>query len=428
MPREELLKKVEALLADGPFTSQEIDYWQERLPLCSEQDLSDLFDLLSTKQELIDKTNEIFSDAADDLLIKSAESPKVIPKDFDLVDWSLKNVTDFFKQGLAKIIQDEKVNLEAQIDQYFVDDAADGISVAEEAQAILAALRANQEPFPAGTSVVIGKWLSLYAQSVSSDKLERASIDRLNFVNQNESARQLKEPERAVILRLLKLFDFLEEVATLRFVFEETPAAAEAEAVRPAGAVGQPVVAAPVRPVAPVKPAAKPIPQEEILKLYRGSEAENSAIEQKVAELNQKLDSNLVLARQEFYQALMAAQPDRLTVLAYLYFLAQRGQLDGVLKEDDRFYKLMEGELVRLGQRGLLNDFKMAPAAPQFIQLFLELVLQGKLGLAENEAARQALRLVNVLKQAGLPAQAGHDKYGKIAYFDLTTNEFKWKK
>ena len=64
----------------------------------------------------------------------------------------------------------------------------------------------------------------------------------------------------------------------------------------------------------------------------------------------------------------------------------------------------------------------MYPTAPQFVRLFLEISLEERLKLTESEAARIGLHLANLLKRAG------NDKYNQIAYFDMGSGEFKWRR
>lgn len=68
-----------------------------------------------------------------------------------------------------------------------------------------------------------------------------------------------------------------------------------------------------------------------------------------------------------------------------------------------------------------LDTFKVFPGAPQFERLLLQIVLQDTLGLSENDAAREALQIANILRRRG------DDSLVDIAYFDDVQRTFTWK-
>lgn len=193
----------------------------------------------------------------------------------------------------------------------------------------------------------------------------------------------------------------------------------------PVPAAPQIVNKAPISPVTP--PPATPTStgqwtQSQIVVRYQGDQTKAAAVASRGTILQQSTHGEAAAARNVLYAAINAVQPDEVEIVATLQLLANTDALDDILRDDSRFTQLVAQAIERQGNTSRLSDLKLYPKAPQFIQFFLELVLQQKVGLAEDAAARWGLQLANALKRAG------NDKYSQIAYFDIADGKFHWRR
>lgn len=68
-----------------------------------------------------------------------------------------------------------------------------------------------------------------------------------------------------------------------------------------------------------------------------------------------------------------------------------------------------------------LDTFKVFPGSPQFVKLFLQVLLQETLKLPEPDAAREALQVANILRRRG------DESLMDVAVFDEGLGAFAWK-
>jgi hypothetical protein len=256
----------------------------------------------------------------------------------------------------------------------------------------------------------------------------------MTFLGSGPKALQdLDKKNKDLLLRLLQTYDYIKYLAVQLGSDKRLPVAAPglplAASVTAADIPQKLAVAPPVgrdqrnpARVAVAAPAKPRFTEAEIMARYQGGEQEWQKIQIKVGELNQSNAGDFAKVCDGFYSLLTGMGLNQVEILGYLYLLADEEKLDDLLKEDKRFYQLVADDLQSKGEKQLVNDFKMYPTAPQFIRWFLEIVLQKKLKLPENEAARIGLRLGNLLKQRG------NDKYSQLAYFDMSSGEFRWKR
>jgi|GEM_PF-1652986 len=182
------------------------------------------------------------------------------------------------------------------------------------------------------------------------------------------------------------------------------------------------VPSAPVAPTLAAPTTAGQWSQSQIVARYQGDQTKAAAVANRGAALQQTTHGDPAAGRDALFAAINAVQPDEVEIVAALQLLASTDVLDDILRDDNRFTQVVSQALERQGNINRLNDLKLYPKAPQFIQFFLELVLQQKIGLAEDEAARWGLQLANALKRAG------NDKYSQIAYFDVADGKFHWRR
>ncbi|MFA5358342.1 MAG: hypothetical protein WC310_00790 [Patescibacteria group bacterium] len=302
----------------------------------------------------------------------------------------------------------------------------------------------------------VANWLKLYLGSLGVELVNRVTYQ--GWLSQEQNIQQLTEEEKERIKYLFEVYEELKlssvsvEGCEETFVIDEdtdTPLVLyrgkiesalppqedidllkKIEAVlsgkpvslsAPTGAPSQPaVISAPIPAVA--KPATSAIDRDEIIRKYEGDVKENRSIEDRMTQFTKTTGGKQRELANSLNLLLTGAAPDKLDIIAILYILAKKNAMEDLIKDDDRFYKLVEQDLTRRGGKQQLNDFKMYPTAPQSIRYFLEVLLQHKLRLSEGEAAKWGLHIVNILKKSG------NEKYGKIAYFDLEAGDFRWQK
>lgn len=174
-------------------------------------------------------------------------------------------------------------------------------------------------------------------------------------------------------------------------------------------------------PAAPKKKAAKKLP-EEIQAIYNGSEDERAQLEtfanelEKIGDEKKRRDmlySNITSEEAETYN------PTR--IAGELIAFASDGTLPKLLEDDERFRGLVSEYLEENDQGSALIEMKAAPAAPKFMNMFLQIVLRGYCGFPDADSARFGLRIANLLKRHNL------GQYSGIAGFDVDAGAFVWK-
>ncbi|MBI5621715.1 hypothetical protein HY933_02525 [Candidatus Falkowbacteria bacterium] len=170
-------------------------------------------------------------------------------------------------------------------------------------------------------------------------------------------------------------------------------------------------------PAAPVKYS-----QEEIIKRYQVNQGEIEEIARLAADAQSRFANNLPAIISALQQAIQANPPDRSTMLSLLYLLARLGSLGALLRSGSPLVALVQDTLQHQGQTQLAADFRLHPGDPRFIVWLLSHLLETKLKMTENDSARFGLRLANLGKQAG------DGRLSQLAYFDMDTGEFRWKR
>jgi len=274
-------------------------------------------------------------------------------------------------------------------------------------------LRENQEII--SPSVTVAQCLTDYNRTIQSSQ-PRSAVDRLGYINTAPILRKFSSDEQSVAIEIIELYDFLLDLIATQPSLPQAGPVVNNTGIRP-------------RPIVTPRPVTRPITpaysQEEIYSRYQGSEDERRQIGDRQAQIASTTGRDFSKLADQLY--LMIGKPrvdelERYDVIATLRVLAETEKLDDVLREDTRFFKILHDEVVRRGDNDLATDVRVHPTSPKAIQWFLSLVFEGKLQLNENDAARFGLQLGNLLKKAG------NDKYANLAYFDMTTGNFRWRK
>lgn len=167
-------------------------------------------------------------------------------------------------------------------------------------------------------------------------------------------------------------------------------------------------------------PAEQEIKAEaDIMSLYKGDPvfAENVDKEIKIVTEKTRNEYNKVADLLEDY----LLKRDKIGVVASLKVLADIGVLNEFLSMDKRFSNMLSSYYRRVNRPNESQNLMMASKTPHHLTNFLKYLLIVRLQLAEQEAARIATQLANILARQGLT------QYADMAYFDMKDKQFHWK-
>ncbi len=454
MSKEDLIKKIKDFLDDCYLSSNEVDFWREKIDTLPEVELMDLLPLLQEKDKILQETGDFLLDTLDQAALDNNQR-KQIPATVGLVGKPLNDIADIFKNDLLKWLNDPEVDLLKQLVRHYdqqIKMGRNNFSFSLVGRNVFENTQKLFEKSYAVRSMTVGDWVKAY--QASNNKAKRGGLDRLNFVNQNEKAKKLTEVDRAGLLKLLKIVDFLKNPSSLDEQAEvrKVPAAPIASSVSAEKvdlgvsqseqkSIVDPVIKPDpklvLKPVLKskdglvvkkkIEPLVAPIAtakysKEDILKKYQENQVEVDQIASYAVDKQNQFSNNMTAIHQALYQAVEAQSPDRREVLSLIYLLSKLGSLGTVLKGNDSMNRLLQNHLQYEGQTQLLNDFKLHPGDPKFVSWLLSHILQDRLKMDENEAARFGLRLNNLSKQVG------DEQFGQLAYFDMDSGKFRWKK
>jgi len=210
MKKKELIEKIKKYLRKY-YLDEDYDNWIDKLEIMTIADLNYLFDLL---QEYIKNLHAFedylyeLKDKFDEIQEEKREALYKIPDHISLLDLKIEKLAEIFNENLVSILVQERMNIFVELDEYFFLSRDLGEDIVEQFDILTEAIIRNQEVlFDDEKKTTIGEWLSLYDQF--HDKNTRKSIDRVRFVNQDENAKILNQEARNILLRVLKIYDFL---------------------------------------------------------------------------------------------------------------------------------------------------------------------------------------------------------------------------
>lgn len=154
---------------------------------------------------------------------------------------------------------------------------------------------------------------------------------------------------------------------------------------------------------------------QEVYSVYLGDLEPQKKITQEELRF-QKKDTTLL--RLEFFTSVQ--KKNVFASVALLRLLAHRGDIGKLLDEDQKLKKYLSTVWEKKGGKALSEEFQKQPSLPKFVKMFLQYVLEERLGLSSSDAARVGAQIGNLYKKAGKP------EYSQMAYFDAQTKEFRW--
>ena len=211
MSKEQLIKQLNTFLDESPFDDSEVSFWKEKMLKMNNTELEELFGLLKEKLKIITNANDLFVKIAEDAVEEKNKRQAVIPAKASIVDMSIDDVVVIFKNKILDLLKDDHLDIFNQLNQFFNNAKLAGAKVVEEFDMLIKALHKNNNIFTRKykglNTMTVGGWLNLYNRF--NDKSGRKSIDRISFVNNDENAKKLDKERKNILLKLLKLYDFL---------------------------------------------------------------------------------------------------------------------------------------------------------------------------------------------------------------------------
>jgi len=280
---------------------------------------------------------------------------------------------------------------------------------------ILRGLKANQERLGSRSMTVnravvppyVGNWLADYDHG-STGAGARRDLARITYLNQSQNVKGLRAEERETLRQVLKSYDFFKFPVLASGRVAATGHVVPEEAQRP---LSESAAGAAVPPVPDVM-------QQRIQLAYQGEIAQERMVAREADGLKRAVGSDPGKLSAAFFAAVQEKNVAR--TIAALRLLCERGGLERMLADDRRLQRyLLTVWPARYGAAAAAQ-FAEAPTARQSVQMFIQYVLQERLGLPEGEAARAGVKLGNIF------TQRGRHEYEKLAYFDVKSKTFKW--
>ena len=337
------------------------------------------------------------------------------------VPFASENETeDLFRKHLLLASQDEiDFNQKAVGFMQFV--FGDNQAVQARRNLVLGALKQNDELIGGKPIKIEGEiepqkpaiknWLRDYDQ-ISRLEQRRERLSLLEYTNTNQNIRILSATEKEILRQVFGLYDLVRFMVQSPTVIE-TGHTLPTELTSPVEEISE-TIPAPVTEVANMDF----VLQQEVLAAYRGDTEQQQAVVKELKKLESKSKGDMAWLHQEFFTAVQ--KQNMVRTVALLRLLAEKGDLENFMVTDEKLGKFLAATWEKQYGAATAQEFQANPAQPKFLSLFLQYILQQRLGMSENDAARVGLQIGNIF------VNAGKKGYNKIAYFDVTTKVFQW--
>jgi hypothetical protein len=158
--------------------------------------------------------------------------------------------------------------------------------------------------------------------------------------------------------------------------------------------------------------------EEQIIEAYQSDINRRKLIDKAEEKLVSEFGDNISQLRAEFFVAVQKKNVAR--TVACLRLMAQKDDFEKFLREDIKLNRFLAAAWAKQFGQEFASEFNQDPGQLKFIRQFLRYVLQERLGLEQNEAARIGLQIGNIL------VGRGKKGYNKMAYFEVKSQGFKW--
>ena len=277
----------------------------------------------------------------------------------------------------------------------------------------LKALQANQERLGKRSLIIEGEkeifsplvknWLKDY-DLFTTLEARRRGVGLLEYMSTNRNVRQLLELEKASLRKILQLYDYLRIIDLGKKIVKPTGHSLEVDED----------LKFKTRPSEPHETTY----EQSILLAYQGDSKQIAAITNEENKISKKFGADIAKLRDEFYR--MVQTKNLNATIAILRLLAQKDDLLKFIQEDEKLKKFLTQTWAKQYGQELVAEFAANPAQPKFVRLFLQYILQQRLGMSSSDAARIGMQIGNIL--VGL----GQKEYNKMAYFEVASKSFKW--
>lgn len=273
-------------------------------------------------------------------------------------------------------------------------------------------------------SATVGNWLHDYVTAVGIAPAE--AVRRSEYLTKNKNVQHLGPKEREKLEQLIAIFEQLKLSSLTPLGLEETvvtevndrPVVLKQGIFEPI----DPKVSEIIRKMrqAGIFPAVQEEEKKKITQEYQ-------AKAEKAGEIKQEWGENVVKVKDFLASSFLATgaggavRVEKEEGLAALSFLAQKNALATLLNDDLRFKKDFVEFVKKQNLSDELQRLSISPTSPLIVASFLRYFLEKKLNISPVDSPRHAVRLGNLMKQAGKP------EYFDMAYYDMKEKKFKWK-
>ncbi|OGY47842.1 MAG: hypothetical protein A3J62_00115 [Candidatus Buchananbacteria bacterium RIFCSPHIGHO2_02_FULL_38_8] len=287
----------------------------------------------------------------------------------------------------------------------------------------------------------VANWIKDYNSTVGAEIASQ--IDRINYLTNSANIKNLSQEEKRKVETLINLYEHLKKSSeTVEGLEEAVPyyvnnqhfvlTGGKLEIIKEDPVLTSVLTGKPLREVEDVlaedkeekktettqETAEQDKMKEEILLAYRGDSRQHSVILKEEKKISDKFGSDIASLRAEFYRAVQAKNLNR--TIALLRLLTQEDELTKFLVEDKKLNTFLAATWQKQYGPELAEEFKKNPTDISFVRLFLQYILQQRLGLPSGDAARFGLQIGNIF------VSLGKKEYNKMAYFDVKSKSFKW--
>lgn len=291
-------------------------------------------------------------------------------------------------------------------------------TIAEEFDVVIQGIRGNEEKIGDAPIIredgrevepTVHNWLIEFDVMTPSADIPRGALEEGTFLSQNQNAKKLSTDDRALLRKVIEIFDSL----LFPGIHEvQEVVAHDAVPTTPLTPPGRGRRELPTRPLAPPQarePVSAPSLPPSPLIATDAARTRLRATGKEAVVLFFDLLSHP--------QGVAPATVEELT--AGLMILVQDNALERAVT-DVKIRELFVAYLKTKNAPDLLEGFRLTPTMPKFMSLFFQWTLQDKGKLSENDAAQIGARIASMLKKRG------NEKYARIAYLDAASGTFKW--
>jgi len=257
----------------------------------------------------------------------------------------------------------------------------------------------------------IGNWLKDFIAIVGVEGTV-SSIKKAKYMAESQNAKKLDREEGQLLDMTLDLY-----VAIRNFFYDVQRKNVEDIAIFPFTDKDVADIEASVKEHEKVAKEKAP-PPKDIFELYVGSPEEQKRIEMMKEKMIEATNGDLKKISDELEVGFL--KKDKIKTIASLMILVEQGGFIKLLIEDIRYRDYLTSYLNRIGKANLVNDFVVNPAQPQFVVYILKYILQERLELTEEEAARIATHFDTHY------TRRGEEKFSRLAFYDMAEKKFKW--